>query len=71
MCVYIYISIITVTYAALYVPPPRLCLLWLWRHFPASVKENVGSGALAEHTCLKGLLDLLMYAARLGRISWG
>lgn len=41
----------------------QLCLLWLWRHFPASVKENVGSGALAEHTCLKGLLDLLMYAA--------
>lgn len=41
----------------------QLCLLWLWRHFPASVRANVGSGALAEHTCLKGLLDLLMYAS--------
>ena len=41
----------------------QLCLLWLWRHFPATVLANIRSGAISHHTCLKGLLDLLMYAA--------
>lgn len=41
----------------------QLCLLWIWRHFPATALANIRSGALAGHTCLKGLLDLLMYAA--------
>mmetsp|Transcript_27869 Transcript_27869/g.64744 ORF Transcript_27869/g.64744 Transcript_27869/m.64744 type:complete len:779 (-) Transcript_27869:91-2427(-) len=41
----------------------QICLLWLWRHFPATVLENIESGAFEHHTCLKGLLDLLMYAA--------
>ena len=41
----------------------QLCLLWLWRNFPSTVLANIRSGALSHHTCLKGLLDLLMYAA--------
>ena len=39
----------------------RLSLLWLWRHFPKTVLGNMQ--ALQHHGCLKGLLDLLMYAA--------
>eukprot|EP00439_Symbiodinium_sp_Y106_P082864 s746_g22.t1 len=41
----------------------QLCLLWLWRNFPATVLANIRSGAFTHHTCLKGMLDLLMYAA--------
>ncbi|CAE7339090.1 unnamed protein product [Symbiodinium necroappetens] len=41
----------------------QLCLLWLWRNFPATVLANIRSGALSHHTCMKGMLDLLMYAA--------
>ena len=38
----------------------RLSLLWLWRHFPLTTLANLR--ALQLHGCLKGLLDLLMYA---------